>query len=302
MASLLDGVFAAAITPFDVEGVIDYEQLERHLKHLEAKGCQGALLSGTTGEGPSLSVDERIRLFEFAAARTSSLLSVAGTMTANLPETIKLTRAAYDAGLEITLLGPPFFFRQASDEGLFATYKQVLDAAVPSDGKVLLYHNPGVFGLGLSIDAIVKLRTAYPQQIIGIKDSSGDLDFNRQLCERLPDFKVLLGADKLLSAALAHGASGAMTAMSNLFPDLLIDVMQQSDAQARVDQAVEKFAGLPYVAAIKYLLKRGEVIENEAVRLPLLPLAEAETQLLVERFHLNATSPWSDSAKIGAEE
>ena len=171
------------------------------LDHLARRGCHGALLCGTTGEGPSFSARERLDLWRAALeirVTHPGFRLFAGTGTPSLDETIQLTRAAFDLGFEAAVVLPPYFFRQAPEDGLIAWYEAVLRRAVPVGGTLLGYHIPGVSGVPLSLDLLSRLRDRYPQ-FAGIKDSSADRGWAQALGTRFgSELFVLNGTDSLL--------------------------------------------------------------------------------------------------------
>lgn len=296
----IQGIYAAVITPFDDQGRIATDDLITHINQLARRGCHGMLLAGTTGEGPSLSAAERIELFKVGAAVDESLRLLAGTGGASLEDVVTLTRAAFDHGCAAAVIIPPFFYPAPSLPGLFQFYSEVIRRSVPEDGAVLLYHNPGVAGVGISPELIKRLRDKFPRQVAGIKDSSRDWEHTQMLIEAFPDFQVLVGDDTLLARTLEAGGAGAITGIANLFPDLLRDVFNRhrkgSDLQAsqeRLNQACTQLAGLPRIPAIKTLLMAGHVIEANHVRPPLIQMAQDEFNELSSRFHLDIEMPQS---------
>jgi 4-hydroxy-tetrahydrodipicolinate synthase len=287
----LRGIHAAVATPFGLDGKPDPEQLKPYLQHLAQHGCHGVLLAGTTGEGPSLSVQERIGLFAAVSRIKTSLVILAGTGAASLEDVVALTRAAFEHGMAAAVIIPPFFYKNADEDGLFAFYAEIIRRAVPGDGAVLLYHNPAVCGVGLSFGLVRRLFEAFPRHVVGIKDSSGDLEYARQLIEELPGFQVLVGDDRLLASALTAGGAGAITAVANVAPHLLrnvYDLYQQSasltEAQAQLTDERCKFEGLPLAASVKALLVARGLIQSAEVRPPLRPLTASQQALLRSRF------------------
>lgn len=293
----LHGVYGAALTPLNNAFLIDFPGLPRLLDHLAGRGCHGALIFGTTGEGPSFSPAERIETWRIAvdwrrAHPGFRLLGGAGTPS--LSETIELTRAAFDLGMDGVVTLPPYYFRKVSDDGLFAWFSQVIEKSVPSGGAFFGYHFPGVSGVALSLDLISRLKDAHPDRFAGIKDSGGDPEFAVQLGERFGhDLVVLTGSDRLFSHALANQAGGCITAMANLYsPDLrkLWDAFDsgnnqaQQAAQERLSAArlvMERYP--PFPPLLKFLLARQHGFTRWAVRPPLLPLpADLEDQVIKE--------------------
>ena len=294
----LRGIYAAVITPYNAEGSPSIEDFQQCLEHLAGRGCHGVLVSGTTGEAASLSIPERISLFKAATGQPHGLRILAGTGAASLEDTIELTRAAYDAGCNATVIIPPFFYKGASDDGFFAYFEAVISRAIPSDGAVVLYHNPVATAVGISLDLVRRLRDAFPSQIVGIKDSSQNWDWTQQLIAIDPDFRVFVGDDRLLGQALQAGGAGSVSLVANAFPDLDREVFDLqsvgqpvADAQVRLSQAHAQFDGLPRIPAVKALMHYAGVIDNEAVRPPLVPLTPAEDALLKERFLLDIEIP-----------
>ena len=262
----IKGIFAASITPLDDDFSPDLEAIPEYLDFLAGRGCHGALLLGTTGEGPSFSFKQRIDILNAGIKireQWPDFILLAGTSTPSLDETIKLTKAAFDIGMDGTVVLPPYYFRNSGETGLLSWFMDVIERSVPDGGIFLAYHIPAVSGVGLSIDLLERLAESNPNKFSGLKDSSGDLEFARQLGERFgEDLKVFTGNDRLITYALAHKASGSITAMANLIsPDLrsLWDTYKSNRSteliQDRIDkvrESCEQFQ--PFPPLIKYLL------------------------------------------------
>src|SRR5512140_2006099 len=149
----LSGVYAAAVTPLKADLSPDLDAIPSFLYFLASRGCDGALLFGTTGEGPSFSPSEREAVWRAALKvreRVPGFRLLAGTGTPSLTETIELTRLAFELGYDAAVTLPPYYFKKATDEGLFQWFEQLITKAVPSDGYLLGYHFPGVAGVGFS--------------------------------------------------------------------------------------------------------------------------------------------------------
>lgn len=216
----LAGIYAASLTPLHADLSLDLESVPAYLSFLAERGCHGALLFGTTGEGPSFAPDERKALFKVAVAIRQThpdFRLFAGTGTPSLQETVELNRAAFDAGFDGVVSLPPFYFRSASEDGLFRWFDEVIRRSVP-DGKYLLgYHIPGVSGVPLSLDLLARLKDAHPLKFAGIKDSSHAIEHAHALGARFGrDLLVLNGTDSYLSEAVQHHAQGCITAPANL--------------------------------------------------------------------------------------
>jgi 4-hydroxy-tetrahydrodipicolinate synthase len=282
----LRGVYAASLTPLKADFSPALEDVAPFLAFLAKRGCHGALIMGTTGEGPSFSPEERRQVLQAALAVRQEVPEfhlLAGTGTPSLDETAQLTRTAFDLGFDGVVVLPPYYFRKASDAGLFAWFSEVIRRSIPADGAFFGYHIPGMTGVGLSLDLLARLKEAFPRQFLGLKDSSSDPETACRLGERFgADLMVFSGTDSLFSLALEHAASGCITALANYFsPDLrrVWDGFQagQPDeaAQARLSAARELMDHYPPNPPLyKALLARQFGLPEWAVRPPLLPLAE----------------------------
>jgi 4-hydroxy-tetrahydrodipicolinate synthase len=282
----LAGVYAAAVTPLreQPDSSLDLESVPVLMRFLASRGCHGMVLFGTTGEGPSFSPSEREALMRAAsAARDSHELVpgfrlLAGTGTPSLSETIDLTKLAFDLGYEGVLVIPPYYFRKATDEGLFAWFSELIRKAVPSNGYLLGYHFPSVAGIGFSIELLARLKHVFPVQFAGIKDSSDDPGLASTLGEKFgSDLIVLTGTDSYLQFAMQNKAAGCITAPANLIsPDLreVWDLIQEgkdaSEAQRRVTRQrdiLNKYP--PFPPTLKALLHRIHGLPHWDVRPPL---------------------------------
>jgi 4-hydroxy-tetrahydrodipicolinate synthase len=221
---ILSGVFAAVVTPLKPDLSPDLDGLIHLIHFLADRGCHGILLMGTTGEGPSFSINERLSVYKAAAIARQKLSGfhlLAGTGTPSLEDTVFLTRAAFDQGYDGVVVLPPYYFRKVIDDGLFTWFSQLLNVSVPLDGAVLGYHIPPVTGVGFSLDLLSRLKDKFPSQFMGVKDSSGDPDWARTLGDDFGnDLIVLNGNDSLFSLALKSKASGCITAIANLLSPL----------------------------------------------------------------------------------
>ena len=291
----LAGVYAAAVTPLheQPDSTLDVESLPNLMSFLAGRGCHGIVLFGTTGEGPSFSPTERETLMRAACEARQAMPGfrlIAGTGTPSLSETIDLTRLAFDLGYDAVLVVPPYYFRKATDQGLFTWFSEVITKAVPSNGYLLGYHFPNVAGIGLSIDLLARLKDAFPNQFAGIKDSSHDSELARNLGETFgSDLVVLTGTDSYLQLAIQNKAAGCITAPANvLSPDLrqawdLINAGNDpTEALARIKRQrdiLDKYP--PFPPTLKALLHRLHGFPRWSVRPPLesLPL-EMEDQVV----------------------
>jgi 4-hydroxy-tetrahydrodipicolinate synthase len=306
----LAGVYAAAVTPLrerrakqwqspkgeKSDSALDLDSVPALLKFLARRGCHGVVLFGTTGEGPSFSPGERETLMRCAAEARDSipgLRLIAGTGTPSLSETIDLTQLAFDLGFEAALAVPPYYFRKATDNGLFAWFSELIKKAVPSDGYLLGYHFPNVAGIGFSMDLLARLKEAFPSQFAGIKDSSHDAELARNLGEKFgSDLVVLTGTDSYLQLAMQNKAAGCITAPANILsPDLreawnlMTAGKDATDIQARVKKQrdiLDKYP--PFPPTLKALLHRLHGLPRWSVKPPLESITQEMEEQVVQEF------------------
>lgn len=283
----LAGVHAAAITPLTPEGQPDLKTLPALLDGLQARGCHGALLLGTTGEGPSFSSAERAAIMRAAADWGNShpdFTLMAGTGTPSLTESIELNTLAFELGFDAVVTLPPYFLRNAGDAGLLDWFTAVIEASVPEGRHMLGYHIPQVAGVGLSGELLARLRSAFPLRFAGIKDSTGRYEHAQTLLGAIDaDFVLLAGNDSLLAAELAIGASGCITAMANVFSrearavyDAFIAGEETAPLQSRLSALREIMdSAAPLPASIKALLPEFHGLPVGTVRAPLRMLDAA---------------------------
>ena len=282
----LSGVYAAALTPLKSDSTPDLEPVPAFLAFLAERGCHGALIFGTTGEGPSFSPAERKAVWEAALKIREThpdFRLLAGSGTPSLTESIDLTKTAFDLGYEGVVVVPPYYFRKATDEGLFRWFEALIQKAIPTDGYLLGYHFPDVAGIGFSMPLLKRLKDAFPVQFAGIKDSSHDPALASALGETFgTDLAVFGGTDSYFSIALQNHAAGCITAPANLISpglraiyDSFLQNEDPSETQALVTEqrhVLEKY--MPFPPVLKALLSRLHGFPNWPVRPPLVGMPE----------------------------
>lgn len=216
------GAFTAIITPFTASGELDEAQLEMQIKRQIAGSINGIVPVGTTGESPTLSVEEHIHVIELAVEYAGKkMLVLAGTGANSTKEAIELTKAAEDVGADGSLQVCPYYSKP-SQEGIFQHFCAVADATrLP----LVLYNIPGRCGVDITVDTVCRLRKERPESIVGIKVANGSMDYVTELRLRLgPDFSILSGDDSLTLPFASVGADGAVSVVSNVTPDLVSEM------------------------------------------------------------------------------
>ncbi len=306
------GIFPAVVTPLDERGEIHAENLQLHLRILADEGCQGVLLLGTTGEGPSLSVVEREEIIRLGTQAASGMVVMAGTGCASLADTLRLTRSAFDAGVDAVVVVPPFYYKNPSLGGLLRFYQRLLEEAVPPNGKLFLYHIPQISQVPVSLELLEGLLGLDAARLVGIKDSGGELAYLQAVRQRFPTLKVFVGSDRLLLPALEAGGVGCISAAANFLAPLEValfdgfrrgeDVTALQELIRTCRQVLEGYG--PFPASVKYLLGKRYGTSGWEVRPPLVNLPPEKGEALVEelrRLHLGSWLGWLEGEVPGDE-
>ena len=223
MTIKIEGIIPAIVTPMRADEDLNLEVLSELTDHLIAAGVHGLFATGSQGEAYALTRDERQRVWETVVAATQGRIPVyAGTGAVTTREAVILTQLAERAGVDAVSLITPYFIHPSQDE-LIHHYLTVANA---TSLPVLLYNNPGRTG-GVNLAPETVAHLAEHPNIVGIKDSSGDLSLTLEYIRRTDeDFAVLMGRDTLILAGLMTGACGAIAATANVVPELVVRIYE----------------------------------------------------------------------------
>ena len=213
---MITGLIAPLLTPFDDKLALDQQKFYALAKRLLDTGCSGLAPFGTTGEALSVSHSERKAALQgLVEAGIDPAVMIPGTGLCNLPDTVDLCQHAIGLGCAGVMTLPPFYFKGMSDEGLFEYFARLIDLVNDDRLKIFLYHIPQVSGVGLSIPLVTRLHAAFPEIIVGIKDSSGDWENTKALLS-IDRLIVYPGAELPVIDAIRLGAPGCISATANL--------------------------------------------------------------------------------------
>ncbi|MDX1459487.1 MAG: 4-hydroxy-tetrahydrodipicolinate synthase [Xanthomonadales bacterium] len=276
---MFSGSIVALVTPMDEQGRIDLPAFDRLLDwHLEC-GTSGVVVAGTTGESPTVSVDEFEAMVNHAVQRCGGQLSViAGTGTASTKKSIEMTSLAADLGADGALVVTPYYNRP-TQAGLAAHFGAIADA---STIPILLYNVPARTGVDLEPETALRL-SAHPQ-VAGIKEARADLERIEALVAGAGEaFVVLSGDDGTACQAMLRGAKGVVSVAANVVPRAFAKLCdfavtgRRDDALAADRELGELYSLLgiePNPVPVKWMMHEAGVI-GPGIRLPLVPLGKA---------------------------
>lgn len=277
-------VLTAMVTPFDQNGEIDFNATRKLVNHLIANGTEGLVVAGTTGESPTLTMEEKLSLFQFVVEIVAGRVPViAGTGTNNTRSSIRLTKQAEEIGVDGVLLVVPYY-NKPSQEGLYQHFKAIAESTTL---PVMLYNIPGRSVINMSVDTVVRLSQL--DNIVAIKDASANLDEMAEIISRTADdFDVYSGDDGVTLPLLAIGGTGVVSVASHVIGNEMQEMIngfkngrlqEASAAHRRLLPLMRALFAQPSPAPVKAALNMTG-IHVGSVRLPMIPLTEAEKETL----------------------
>ncbi|MGH7030042.1 MAG: dihydrodipicolinate synthase family protein [Stellaceae bacterium] len=290
------GVLVPVLTPFTPAGEPDAGRFTAYCRFLLDQGAGGLAIFGTTSEANSMSPGERMALLDhLVAAGIPAEKLMTGTGACAMTDAATLVRHALGHGCGGVLMLPPFYYKPVSDDGIFGFISGVIDKAGSSALRMYLYHIPPMAVVGYSLDLVGRLIKAYPQTVVGLKDSSGDWSNTAALLDRYPGFAVFPGSEGFLLAALRKGGAGCITSTGNINVPGIAKLYanwqgpRAEALQAEVTAVRQTVLGYPAVPALKRIVAHFHGDPDwAAVRPPLVPLDRAQSTALI-----------ADLAKIG---
>ncbi|MHA6251506.1 4-hydroxy-tetrahydrodipicolinate synthase [Oceanobacillus sp. CAU 1775] len=279
-------ILTAMVTPFDAQGEIDYPATSQLIEHLIANGSDGVVVSGTTGESPTLTDKEKVELFKYVVKEVNGRISVlAGTGSNNTRGSIELTRAAENAGVDGIMLVVPYY-NKPSQEGLYAHFTAI---AKSTSLPVMLYNIPSRSAVNMTPETIIRLSQI--ENIVSVKESSGDLDAAAKIIQETDDsFSVYSGDDGMTIPMLAIGGNGVVSVAAHVIGNdmqtmvqsfIAGDVKKAASIHRAILPVVQAIFSAPSPTPVKAALDYLEVPVG-GVRLPLLALTDKEKLAVVE--------------------
>ena len=299
---ILSGVYVAVLTPFKEDLSVDFDAFKWLIASLTRAGVDGVLISGTTGEWPSLKISERLKLVEAAREASGGRARIlVGVMAGSAMETLEYAAAFRATDVDAVVATPPLYFRPSTRN----LAKYFLSIAEASEKPLVLYTIPSHVGYNIPVET-VELVAGESSLVVGIKATVDDLHYLHELVDRVKgqrrDFTVLAGYGEYLLEALAVGADGAIDAIANIVPGLVARV-RDSWAQGRLDEAVKTHRILallysrlrkmkPIQSALKAALRELGAPLSGRVRPPLAEATEDQVNTFLREICRSEIKPY----------
>lgn len=277
-------ILTAMVTPFDALGEIDWNATENLVNYLLANGTDGLVVSGTTGESPTLTEQEKVELFKFVVQVVDGRVPViAGTGSYNTKASIELTKQAENAGVDGIMLVTPYY-NKPSQEGMYQHFKAIAECTTL---PIVLYNIPGRSVVNLAVETVVRLSEI--KNVVAIKEASGCLDQIAEIIEKTPeDFTVYTGDDGLTLPVLSIGGTGVISVASHIIGNemqAMIEKFQNGNLPGAAKDhrnllpIMKVLFATPNPTSVKAALNLNGIPVG-GVRLPMISLNDQELQTL----------------------
>ena len=299
--STLPAVLSPVLTPFKEDGSPDAKKLLKQCQWLEANGV-GQAIFGTNSEANSMSAPQKMgTLTALIEGGLNPAHMMPGTGATSIDATVNMTRHAVQHKCAGVLMLPPFYYKDVTDDGLFAYFSEVIQKVGDAGLQIYIYNIPPVTKINLSLSLLERLTKEYPKTVVGMKDSSGDWAYTESVIKLLAPsgFRVYAGSEVFLMRALRAGGVGCISATANVNPRAIAELAahwRESDAdqrQAALDQVRSVFAQYQMIAGMKTAVAHfSKDPEWLRVRPPLMQLsADQQAKLLSELQKINFSMP-----------
>jgi 4-hydroxy-tetrahydrodipicolinate synthase len=288
------GLSCALALPLTDFFEIDFRRLIAHAHRCLASGCSSVTLFGTTGEGPSISLAEREQILTALSKTQIRMDQVIGGVTASsIGDAVAQARLVTERGCRAALVVPPFYFKGVSEEGLYSWFSQFCEKLDEERIAVILYHIPSATATPLPIRLISRLRERFPKTIKGVKDSGSEWSYTEALLKSHKDLAILIGNECHLAAGVRLGASGAISGLANLLPEILCRVIETGKDDSRITSLASEILRFPVIPAIKVLLAYRDNDPAWATpRPPLVSLSKSDVTNLLLAYDRLRSEPF----------
>ena len=276
----IKGVFAATLSILDKNLALDVKNTIKHAENIIDNGCHGVVFFGSTGQSQLISLSEKIQLINYLPNSKYKENFIIGTGTNSLSDTINLMKIAKTLNFNKFLIMPPAYYKYG-DEEVINFYGKIIDAI--GQCNIILYNFEKLCGYKFSVDCVKKLANKYPEQIVGVKDSSYNLYENL----KIKNFSIMPGSESKLLKGLELGCSGIITATTNVTAALAREVYDNFFSKSSQDPnkklcdvrlAFEKYNLISGLHS--FMSDKNEIYKNVLPPLKLLPETDKEELIL----------------------
>ena len=257
--STLPAVLSPVLTPVRADGEISVELFAKQCAWLQ-KSNVGLAVFGTNSEGNSFSTTQKINALEYLVSHgLAANQMMPGTGACAVDDAVTMTKATLELGCAGALMLPPFYYKDPAEDGLFAYYSQIIEKVGSDRLKIYIYNIPPVVKFGIPVSLLERLVAAYPNTVVGMKDSSGDWEYTKACLEALSPkgFRVYAGSESFLLRTLRGGGAGCISATANVNPAAIAHLAEHwqdanaEELQAGLDVVRTTFAKYPMIPAMK---------------------------------------------------
>lgn len=271
------GVIAAIPTAFNQQGQINLPAFIEHANWCLDNGCSALNVLGTTGEANSLSIAQRRIVMEGAVAHLDGKRLMVGTGMPDIETTVYLTKLAYDLGFQAALVLPPYYYKPIYEDEIFQWFAQLVELTASHPIDLYLYNFPQMTGIEFSLLLTQKLFNSFRGRLKGAKDSSGKMDYARDLA-KIGGFSVFPSNEASLAEADRSGFTGCISATVNCDPANAFKLWQEQQNETLATEVLSLRVAIsanPLIPSVKYLVfKRSNNSIWKNVAVPHLPIKQ----------------------------
>ena len=254
MVKILFGLSVAIATPFDKKNKIELSEFRNHISYLLKYNIKSFTFFGTTGEGPSISLKEKIKSLEYLLSHELKTKQTYVSIIQSSYKTAKLEIENYNKlGIKNFLVSPPFFFKELHKDALESWFTNLFNS-ISNQNSILLYNIPQITKIRIDAELIRKLQDQFSDNFVkGVKDSSGDIEQTNKFLKH-NSIVTTVGDERLIAKVLKLGGDGSICGLSNIYPKEILDVIENKQENPSINKIVNKILNFPVVPAIKTLL------------------------------------------------
>ena len=254
MVKILFGLSVAIATPFDKKNKIELSEFRNHISYLLKYNIKSFTFFGTTGEGPSISLKEKIKSLEYLLSHELKTKQTYVSIIQSSYKTAKLEIENYNKlGIKNFLVSPPFFFKELHKDALESWFTNLFNS-ISNQNSILLYNIPQITKIRIDAELIRRLQNQFSDNFVkGVKDSSGDIEQTNKFLKH-NSIVTTVGDERLIAKVLKLGGDGSICGLSNIYPKEILDVIENKQENPSINKIVNKILNFPVVPAIKTLL------------------------------------------------